>query len=68
MQLNLVDDKPSDKSDEVLAVRLETKIRVAMHSDAGRRVAHPSAMPAGVKIIQNPDGKHFSGAGGESIE
>ena len=43
-------------------------IRVAIDSGAVRSVAHPAAMPTGIKITPNPDGKHFSGAGGEPIE
>ena len=46
----------------------ETKIRVAMDSGAVRSVVHPSVIPAGVKIVPNTSGKHFSGAGGDVIE
>ena len=51
-----------------MSVMQETQIRVAIDSGAVRSVAHPSVMPAGIKITPNVDGKHFSGAGGESTE
>ena len=67
VRFNLIDE-PSDENDEVLAQVQPKAIRVAIDSGAVRSVAHPAAMPTGIKITPNPDGKHFSGAGGEPIE
>ena len=55
-------------SEELNTLRETTVIKVAMDSGACRHVAHPRTMPAGVKITPNASGKHFSGAGGETIE
>ena len=63
----MIEDTEMD-SDQVNAVRPAVKIRVAMDSGACKSVAHPSVMPSGVVVTPHTGGKHFSGAGGETIE
>ena len=58
-----------DEDDATLnALKQETQIRVAMGSGSCRNVTHPKTIPAGIKVVPNQSGKHFSGAGGEVIE
>ena len=65
--LHLLEDTETE-DDQLNAIRPTVKIRVAMDSGACKSVAHPSVMPSGVAITPHTGGKHFSGAGGETIE
>ena len=57
-----------EQTDELNIVRDTTKVKVAMDSGAVKHVTHPSTLPTGAIITPNNTGRHFSGAGGETIE
>ena len=57
-----------EQIDELNIVRDTTKVKVAMDSGAVKHVTHPSTLPSGAIITPNNTGRHFSGAGGETIE
>ena len=59
-RIGLIEDEAAEADGAAMSVMQETKIRVAIDSGAVRSVAHPSVMPAGIKITPNVDGKHFS--------
>ena len=57
-----------EEQDDLNAVQEKTRIRVTMDSGAVTHVIHPRALPAGVNVVPNTTGKHFSGASGDTIE
>ena len=65
--LHLLEDTETEDG-QLNAIRPTVKVRVAIDSGACKSVAHPSVMPSGVAITPHTGGKHFSGAGGETIE
>ena len=57
------------KEDEGINAMQETlKLKVTMDSGACKHVTHPSTLLVGMNAIPNASGKHFLGAGGETIE
>ena len=66
--LHFCDEEEGTAQEEVNAVRDKVIIRVAIDSGAVKNVTHPSTIPGGVTVAPNVSGKHFSGAGGESME
>ena len=63
--LKLLEDEIGDE--QINTLQQEIKVRVAMDSGGVYSVTHPATTPDGVKIEPNVTGKHFIGAGGETI-
>ena len=57
-----------EQTDELNIIRDTTTIKVAMDSGAVKHVTHPTTLPSSTIITPNQTGRHFSGAGGETIE
>ena len=57
-----------EEQDDLNAVQEKIKIQVTMDSGAVTHVIHPRALPAGIDVVPNTSGKHFSGASGDTIE
>ncbi len=54
--------------EQINTVQREIKVKVAMDSGAVSSVTHPITIPDDTSIAPNNTGKHFVGAGGETIE
>ena len=57
-----------EQTDELNIILDTTTIKVAMDSGAVKHVTHPTTLPSSTIITPNQTGRHFSGAGGETIE
>ena len=57
-----------EEQDDLNAIQETTRVRVTMDSGAVTHVIHPRALPAGIDVVPNTTGKHFSGASGDTIE
>ena len=57
-----------EQTDELNIIRDTTTIKVAMDSGTVKHVTHPTTLPSSTIINPNQTGRHFSGAGGETIE
>ena len=57
-----------DVEEPLNAVQERVRVRVAVDSGAVANTVHPRDLPDTVKVEENRTGKHFVGAGGETIE
>ena len=55
-------------NDEVLNIAETTTVRAALDSGSVAHVTPPDTIPGTVQVEPNTTGKHFSGAGGDTIE
>ena len=65
-ELNMLMNEDAEES--LNAVQERVKVRVAVDSGAVANTVHPRELPDTVRVEENRTGKHFSGAGGETIE
>ena len=65
-ELDLLEDQEGP-DEQINAVQSEVRARVAMDSGAVWSVTHLSTVPHGTAIAPNTSGKHFVGAGGDTI-
>ncbi len=65
-EMDLLEDQEGP-DEQINVVQSEIRARVAMDSGAVSSVTHPATVPHGTVIAPNTSGKHFVGAGGDTI-